>query len=328
MFFSSHAQKTPKRELRGSWISTHVNLDWPRSHINLTPDAQPAALISILDHHKAMGVNTIYFQVRSQCDAMYPSTIEPWSHTLTSNSITIQGRNPGWDPLQFALDETCKRGMEFHAWINPCRAVATASQLSSIASTNVAKQHPEWLLNNGSTITLDPGIPAVRDYIISVINDIFLRYDVDGIHFDDYFYPPATSTPFNDDASYASDPRGFPATTTGRANWRRDNVNLLIERVYKTIIATKPWVKFGVSPTGIYRNGTSVGGSATSGSEHYSALFADSKKWLQEGWVDYIAPQVYWHIGFSVADYAKLIPWWDANAFGRHIYILAWLLIK
>jgi hypothetical protein len=141
---------------------------------------------------------------------------------------------------------------------------------------------------------------------------------VDGIHFDDYFYPPA---PFNDDAAYNSDPRGFPATTAGRANWRRDNINIFIKQVYEETMALKPWVKFGVSPSGIYRNGVSVGGSATTGTEHYSAVYADSKKWLQEKWVDYIAPQVYWHIGFPVADYSKLLPWWNSNAFDRHIYI-------
>ncbi len=303
----SNSQKTPKRELRGAWITTHFGLDWPTS--SQTPAQQRSALISILDQHKATGMNAIYFQVRNQCDALYPSTIEPWSSTLTGT----QGKDPGWDPLQFVIDETHKRGMELHAWLNPYRAVATASQLPNFVENHVAKQHPGWLLNNGSVITLNPGLPAVRDYIMSVINDITSRYDIDGIHFDDYFYSPP---PVRDTATYNADPRGM-----NQADWRRDNINIFIKRVYEETMALKPWVKFGVSPSGIYRNGVNVGGSATSGSEHYSAVYADSKKWLQEKWVDYIAPQVYWHIGFSVADYGKLIPWWNSNAFGRHIYI-------
>ncbi|HVG40578.1 MAG TPA: family 10 glycosylhydrolase, partial [Chitinophagaceae bacterium] len=310
------AQKSPKRELRGAWISTHFNLDWPTA--SQTPAQQRTALISILEQHKATGMNVIYFQVRNQCDALYPSPIEPWSSTLTG----VQGKDPGWDPLQFAIDECHKRGLELHAWLNPYRAVATASQASSFVPGHVAKQHPEWLLNNGSTITLNPGIPAVRNYIMSVITDITQRYDVDGIHFDDYFYPPA---PFNDDATYIADPRGFPATTTGRGDWRRDNINLFIQDLYSTLTSLKPWVKFGVSPSGIYRSSTNpaIGSNTSAGaSQHYSAVYADTKKWLQSGWVDYIAPQVYWYIGQTGSDYKILIPWWNNQAInGRHIYI-------
>ncbi|MDB5197852.1 MAG: C-terminal target protein [Flaviaesturariibacter sp.] len=315
--FSSHAQTAPKREMRGAWIATFSGIDWPNR--TQTPAQQRTALITILDHHKATGINTLYIQVRSQCDAMYPSAIEPWSADLTGT----QGKapNPLWDPMQFAIDECHKRGIEFHAWINPYRAVATASTLSGFAATHVAKQHPEWLLNNGSTITLDPGIAAVRNYILSVITDILKRYDVDGIHFDDYFYPPA---PFNDDATYNADKRGFPNSTTGRADWRRDNINLLIKRVYDSVLTIKPWVKFGVSPSGIYRSSTNpaIGSNTSSGaSQHYTAVYADSKKWLQEGWVDYIEPQVYWYQGQTGSDYSILIPWWNDNSFGRHIYI-------
>jgi hypothetical protein len=187
---------------------------------------------------------------------------------------------------------------------------------------HVAKQHPEWLLSNGATITLDPGIPAVRNYIMSVISDITQRYDVDGIHFDDYFYPPA---PFNDDATYANDPRGFPATTTGRADWRRDNINMFIQELYSKLATIKPWVKFGVSPSGIYRSSTNpaIGSNTSAGaSQHYSAVYADTKKWLQEGWVDYLAPQLYWYIGQPGSDYKILVPWWnDQVTNGRHIYI-------
>ncbi|HJW15497.1 MAG TPA: family 10 glycosylhydrolase [Flavisolibacter sp.] len=318
LFLAGNTQNQPKRELRGAWIASYLGIDWPNK--NQSPAQQRAALVNILDQHQATGINTIYLQVRSQCDALYPSSIEPWSSDLTG----IQGQapsDPSWDPLQFAIQEAHKRGMELHAWINPYRAVATASKLPSFSAQHVAKQHPEWLITNGSTITLNPGLEEVRDYIMSVITDIVSRYDIDGVHFDDYFYPPGS---FNDDAAYNNDPRSFPATAAGRADWRRDNVNMLIKRVYETVIATKPWVKFGVSPSGIYRSSTNpeIGSATSSGAlQHYSAVFADSKKWLQEGWVDYIEPQVYWYIGQGGSDYKVLIPWWNNQANGRHIYI-------
>lgn len=317
-FTAAQAQNPPKRELRGAWIATFSNIDWPNR--TQTPAQQRSALLTILDHHKATGINVIYLQVRSQCDALYKSTIEPWSADLTGTQGTAPS-DPTWDPLEFAVAETHKRGMELHAWINPYRAVATASRLPTFSGDHVANQHPEWLLSNGSTITLNPGLGEVRDYIMSVISDIVQRYDIDGVHFDDYFYPAA---PFNDDAAYSADPRGFPATTAGRADWRRDNVNLLIQRVYATVITLKPWMKFGVSPSGIYRSSTNpaIGSNTSAGAmQHYSAVYADSKKWLQEGWVDYIEPQVYWYKGQTGSDYNVLIPWWNNQANGRHIYI-------
>jgi uncharacterized lipoprotein YddW (UPF0748 family) len=264
-------------------------------------------------------MNALFVQVRSQCDAMYASDIEPWSADLTGT----QGKapNPFWDPMQFAIEECHKRGMEFHAWLNPYRAVGNSNNLPNFAANHVAKQHPEWLLVQGTLRVLDPGIPAVRDHITNVITDILHRYDVDGIHFDDYFYPPAAGagvTPYNDDSSFAADPRGF----TNRGDWRRDNVNLLIKRIYDSVKSIKPWVQFGVSPSGIYRNSTNPDiGSATSGLEHYTTLFADTRKWLQQGWIDYLCPQVYWYIGQPGANYAVVTPWWNNNAYGRHIYI-------
>lgn len=313
----ANAQLSPKREMRGAWIATYSNIDWPNR--TQTPAQQRAAFLTILEHHKATGLNTLYIQVRSQCDAMYPSSIEPWSADLTGT----QGNAPStpWDPMQFMIEECHKRGIEFHAWINPYRAVANSNNLPGFAASHVAKQHPEWLLSQGTLRVLDPGLQPVREYILSVISDIVNRYDVDGIHFDDYFYPPsapAGTTPYNDDGSFALDPRGF----TNRGDWRRDNVNLLIQKVYDTIKTLKPWVKFGVSPSGIYRNSTNPAiGTPTSGLEHYTTLYADTKRWLQEGWVDYIAPQVYWYIGQPGANYAAIVPWWNNQANGRHIYI-------
>jgi uncharacterized lipoprotein YddW (UPF0748 family) len=311
LYFTADAQSPPKREFRGAWIATYANIDWPNR--SQTPAQQRAALIAILDHHKATGINAVFLQVRSQCDALYPSAIEPWSADLTGT----QGKAPSplWDPLQFAIEESRKRGMELHAWLNPYRAAANASSIAGFAATHVTKQHPGWLLAAGVQRILDPGIPEVRNYVNSVIADIVQRYDVDGIHFDDYFYPNAT---FNDDATYNADPRGI----SDRGDWRRDNVNLLIQQVSSTIAGLKPWVKFGVSPSGIYRNSTNPAiGTNTSGLQHYVTLFADSRKWLQEGWIDYLAPQVYWYIGQPGADYGRVVPWWNDNTYGRHMYI-------
>ncbi len=317
---TAHAQKNLKREVRGAWVTTYLGLDWPA---NLDPQAtQRTKLTSILEQHRQTGMNTIFFQVRSQSDAMYPSSIEPWSYDLTRQQG--QAPSPVWDPLQFALTETRNRGMEFHAWINPFRAIATNSDTTNalkFTSQHIHKTHPEWMLPIGTGTIINPGIAEARAYIVSVIVDILTRYDVDGIHFDDYFY---TSSSVNDLNAYLADPRGFPNTTAGRADWRRNNINLFIQAVNDTIKALKPWVKFGVSPSGIYRSSTNpdIGSPTSSGAhQHYSASFADSKKWLQQGWVDYIAPQVYWYIGQTGSDYGLLIPWWNNNAFGRHIYI-------
>jgi uncharacterized lipoprotein YddW (UPF0748 family) len=317
---TTQAQKSTKRELRGAWISTVGGLDWPAR--GASTSSQKAALITILDHHKATGINTIYFQCRSSSDALYQSNIEPWSWDLTG----VQGKAPSpyYDPLQFAIDESRKRGFEFHAWINPFRAVTSTSNLSDTNRYKpncIAKTHPEWLLTFGTVQILNPGIPAVRAYVTSVVMDIVRRYDIDGIHFDDYFYLSATVP---DDSTYLADPRSFPNTTAGKQDWRRDNINIFIRGLNDSIKAAKPWVKFGVAPSGIYRSSTNpaIGSNTSSGaSQHYSTAYADTKKWLQNGWVDYIAPQVYWFIGQTGSDYNILIPWWNNNAFGRHIYI-------
>jgi uncharacterized lipoprotein YddW (UPF0748 family) len=310
-FLNLYAQNPPKREFRGAWIATYTNIDWPTK--TQTPQQQRDAFMVIANHHQQTGMNALFIQVRSQCDAMYESAIEPWSADLTGTQGVAP--NPFWDPMKFMLDECHKRGMEFHAWINPYRAVGNTANLPNFSASHVAKQHPDWLLTVGTLQILNPGLVAVRDYTTSVIVDIVKRYDVDGIHFDDYFYPSGT---INDDSAFNADPRGF----TVRADWRRDNINLLVKRVYDSVKSIKPWVKFGISPSGIYRNSTDPNiGSATSGLEHYTTYYADTKKWLQQGWVDYMCPQLYWYIGQSNADYKILVPWWNNIANGRHIYI-------
>lgn len=313
-FCNVQSQNPPKRELRGAWIATYFNIDWPNK--TQTPQQQRDAFITLVNHHQQTGNNVLYIQIRSQCDAMYPSVIEPWSGDLTGTQGVAP--LPLWDPMAFMIDECHKRGIEFHAWINPYRAVGNTNNLPGFAASHVAKQHPEWILTVPGTTTvqiLNPGLLPVRDYITSVVVDILQRYDVDGIHYDDYFYPSGT---ISDDDAFNADPRGF----TVRADWRRDNINLMIKRVYDSVKSIKPWVKFGVSPSGIYRNSTNPAiGSATSGLEHYTTYYADTKKWIQQGWVDYIAPQVYWYIGQPGSNYSVLIPWWNDNAYGRHIYI-------
>ncbi|RRN77363.1 hypothetical protein EIM50_20005, partial [Pseudoxanthomonas sp. SGD-10] len=250
---------------------------------------------------------------RSQSDAMYNSSIEPWSADLTG----VQGKAPApaWDPLQFMIEECRKRNIEFHAWLNPYRAISDYNNINNFSVNHIARKRPDWLLASGNLRILNPGLPEVRSYVKSIIEDIVRRYDVDGIHFDDYFYPNVS---VNDDATFAAHPRGF----TNKDDWRRDNVNLLIKEVGDLINNIKPYVKYGISPSGIYRNSTDPAiGTPTAGLQHYSSHYADTRKWLQEGWIDYLTPQVYWHIGQNGADYSLIVPWWNNNSFSRHIYI-------
>jgi len=313
------AQTPPKRELRAAWLSTFLNLDWPSTATRTVQEVKDS-VIKLLDLQQQAGINAIYFQVRNECDAVYQSSIEPWSASVTGT----QGVAPaaGFDPLQFMIDECRKRGIEIHAWFNPYRAVNNYSSIGSYANSHVANQHPEWLLAQGSLRILNPGIPAVRDYVLSVVMDVLRRYDVDGIHYDDYFYPypgaGGTSSRFNDNATFATYARGF----TNQNDWRRDNINIFIQRSYDSIKAIKPWVKFGVSPFGIWQNQRNdAAGSATTGLQSYSDVYADTKKWLQQGWVDYVTPQIYWSTGFNTASYSVLVPWWNNNAHGRHVYV-------
>lgn len=304
----------PKREFRSVWIATVTNIDWPSSKY-LSPSAQRAEYISILDKHKLNGMNAVVTQIRPSCDAFYQSSIEPWSEWLTGTQGVAP--NPFYDPLTFMIEETHKRGMEFHAWFNPYRAVVNKNS-SSVSSTHVSVVHPEWIREYGNLKLLDPGLPQVREYVTKVIMDVVRRYDIDGVHFDDYFYPyPQTGVVFQDSATFANYPNGF----TNKDDWRRNNVNLLIQMLSDSIKAVKPYVKFGISPFAIWKNQSSDPlGSATAGFESYSGIYADSRKWMQQGWLDYINPQIYWNIGYSVAAYDVLVDWWSNNHFGKHFY--------
>jgi uncharacterized lipoprotein YddW (UPF0748 family) len=326
-------QANPKRELRGAWITSIYNIDWP-SASNLTTTAQQTTFIDRLNEHKATGMNALFVQVRSQCDAMYPSPYDPWCSYLTGTQGTAP--SPYYDPLQFMINETKQRGMEFHAWFNPYRALASVSATSypaayaALAPSHVAKANTTWTMpvttisNGAKQILLNPGAPEVWEYIIGTVMHVVRNYDVDGIHFDDYFYTNPALTTFNDDSVFAIHNRGFSAAQ--KADWRRSNVDTLIKRLNDSIKSVKPWVKFGISPTGIwssFNSTTEPNGSNTSSgaTQHKKDLFANTRLWLQQGWIDYLAPQIYWHTGQTGSDYSILAPWWSNNSFGRHIYL-------
>ena len=290
----------PKREFRGAWIQA-VNHQFEG-----IPTAELKAELSRqLDSLASCGINAILFQVRVEADALYKSDLEPWSAYLTG----FQGEAPDedWDPLQFMIDQCHARCMELHAWINPFRAKTKPT--TEFAPTHQMKLHPERIIKYGDLALFNPALQENRDYICQVAADIVTRYDIDGFHIDDYFYPyPDGNLKFNDDASFRKDPRGFK----DKDDWRRDNVNLFVEQLYNTVKGLKPWVKFGISPFGIYRNKSAQypEGSETTGLENYSGLYADVLYWIREGWIDYVCPQLYWHIGNRAADYNTLAHWW------------------
>jgi uncharacterized lipoprotein YddW (UPF0748 family) len=301
----------PKREFRAAWIATVINLDWPSAN-TLTTSQQQQELISLLDELKYDGINTVIFQVRSECDAMYSSAFDPWSYWLTGSQGTAP--YPYYDPLEFAIEEAHKRGMELHAWFNPYRAERTVDNYPN-AANHVTIQHPDWVIQISTFKFLDPGLPMVRDYVTSVIYDIVSRYDVDGIHADDYFYPyPPNQITNQDAATFAAYPRGF----TNIAYWRRDNVNLLIAQVNDTIQSVKPWIKFGMSPFGIWKSGVPAG---IVGLSAYDDIYCDAIAWLHDRSIDYLTPQLYWPFG-GTTDYGKLQPWWadSVSSNGRHFY--------
>jgi uncharacterized lipoprotein YddW (UPF0748 family) len=309
----SQLSDPPKREFRAAWVATVTNLDWPRP--GTSPAVQRQDLINILDFQANHGVNVIIFQIRTECDAFYPSNYEPWSHYLTGS----QGSPPSpyWDPLQFAIDETHKRGMEIHVWFNPYRAVKSVGAYP-VSSSHITVQKPEWILRTNSDTTykfLNPGKQAVRTYVTNVVMDVVSRYDVDGIHMDDYFYPYPPGTINNEDAqTFLEEPRGF----TNVGDWRRDNINSLLRQIMDSVVAVKPHVKFGMSPFGIWKNGVPSG---ISGLDAYSTIYADAMAWLRMQSIDYLTPQLYWPIG-GPQDYFKLANWWADSTFkyNRHLY--------
>jgi uncharacterized lipoprotein YddW (UPF0748 family) len=300
----------PKREFRGAWIQA-VNGQFR----GIPTEKLKQTLIDQLNSLQGAGINAIIFQVRPEADALYASQLEPWSRFLTG--VQGQAPSPYWDPMQFMIDECHKRGMEFHAWINPYRV--KTSLKSELSANHLYNIHPEWFVTYNNQLFFDPALPESRRHICMVVADIVSRYDVDAIHMDDYFYPyPAKGMDFPNDASFARYGGGF----TNRADWRRSNVNILIQKIHETIRGLKPWVKFGISPFGIYRNEKNDPlGSKTNGLQNYDDLYADVLLWARNGWVDYNIPQIYWQIGHPAADYETLVKWWAKNTENRPLFI-------
>jgi len=312
------SQINSNREFRGVWIATVKNIDWPSSK-NLSTEAQKKELIKLLDTFESLNFNAIIFQIRPVADAFYNSKFEPWSEYLTgSNGVAP---SPFYDPLAFAISETHKRGMEFHAWLNPYRAMVDYKESESNTLSLINKK-PEWFINYGKNKYFNPGIPDVRTYTNKVVADIVQNYDIDAIHFDDYFYPyKIVEEKFPDDVSFKE--YGGDFYPNNLDNWRRNNVNLIIEELSNTIKTIKPWVQFGISPFGVWRNKNidPLGSDTKAGQTNYDDLYADILLWLKNGWLDYILPQVYWQIGHELADYETIVKWWDDNSYRTNLYI-------
>lgn len=315
--FGSVAQSQPrvKREFRGVWVATVVNIDWP-SKAGLSTETQKKELIAILDQHQQSGINAIMLQIRPAADAFYGESMEQWSRFLTGQ----QGKAPSpyYDPLGFAITEAHKRGMELHAWFNPYRATFDLID-SHTHPLHISKQKPEWFITYAGKKLFNPGLPEVRQYITSVIMDVVRNYDIDGVHFDDYFYPyPEANQVLNDAKTFQQYGKGFNSIN----DWRRQNVDTLIHNISDSIHHVKKHVKFGISPFGIWRNKSQdPAGSATNGLDGYGKLFADGRKWVKLGWVDYINPQIYFPFNYAAAAYEKLVDWWADNSFGKHVYV-------
>jgi len=317
IFVSSlYSQTTQKREFRGVWIHAVGDTQYK----NMSTYELQRYFINLLNELQAMNFNAVIFQVRPAADALYPSKLEPWSRYLTGKQGVAP--NPYFDPMYFMIEECHKRNMEFHAWINPYRVALNDKDI--LDKSHIYHKHPDRFIKYDSKILFDPGIPQNRDFICKVVKDIVKRYDIDAIHIDDYFYPYPNGQKFPDDISFKkyAKRQGFSANQLH--DWRRNNVNLLIEKMNKTIKKEKSWVRFGVSPFGIYRNKRNTpdgSGSDTKGLEGYSELYADVKLWVKKGWIDYNIPQVYWKIGHESADYETLVRWWSRNNYGAHLYI-------
>ena len=313
LFIISFAQ--PKYEFRGVWIASVANIDWPKSGMT-DPAAQRADFIRILDQHQRNGMNAMIVQIRPAADAFYPSSYEPWSEWLTGE----QGKapQPYWDPLAFMIEETHKRGMEFHAWLNPYRAVQTIGK-SSIAADHITQKKPEWFLVYGDKKYFDPGNKDAQRFVVNVVRDIVRRYPVDAIHMDDYFYPyRIAGKEFPDAASYAKS-----GSCLNKEDWRRSNVDSIIVAISKAIKEEKSQVRFGISPFSVWRNSDKDprGSDSRAGQTNYDDLYADILLWLEKGWIDYVTPQLYLEIGHDKIAYEKLLAWWSKNGYGKHIYI-------
>lgn len=315
LFCMSSAFAQPQYEFRGVWIATVDNIDWPRRGM-VTPYSQKTEFIRILDLHKKNGMNAVIVQVRPAADAFYPSPYEPWSQWLNG----VQGRAPSpyYDPLEFMIEETHKRGMEFHAWLNPYRANFNIKS-ASIAANHITRTHPDWFVTYGTTKYFDPGNTLAQDFVVKVVRDIVKRYKIDAIHMDDYFYPyRIAGKEFPDAKSYRNS-----GTSLSKDDWRRANVDSIIKKISIAIKEENPKCVFGVSPFSVWRNKSQdpEGSDTDAGQTNYDDLYADILLWMKNGWVDYVAPQLYLEIGHSRIAYETILDWWSKHSYGRHIYI-------
>ena len=310
---SANGQAKP--EFRGVWVATVDNIDWPTAG-NFNSDLQKEEFIKLLTMHQRNGINALIVQIRPCTDAFYPSPFEPWSQWLTGK----QGQPPFpyYDPLKFMIAETHKRGMSFHAWMNPYRAVFNIGS-SIISATHITRLHPSWFLNYGDKTYFDPGNKEAQQYVANVVKDVVSRYDVDAIHFDDYFYPyRLAGKEFPDDFSYRQNGNGL-----SKNDWRRSNTDSIIAVLSRVIKSANSKCQFGISPFGIWRNiAKDPDGSNTNGGvTNYDDLYADILLWLKSGWIDYVAPQIYWEFSQKNAPYGQLLNWWNDHSYGRQCYI-------
>ncbi|HPT12908.1 MAG TPA: family 10 glycosylhydrolase [Bacteroidales bacterium] len=314
---SVSAQYSSRREMRGVWVATVANIDWP-SKPGLTVAEQQQEFDNLIRVFKEYKLNTIVFQIRPCADAFYASALEPWSRWL--NGEQGKAPDPFYDPLDYAIKKCRTEGMDIHVWLNPYRALADTSQ--TVTSDHLLKRHPEWFLTYGKTVYFNPGLQETRDFVARVASDIVRRYDIDAVHMDDYFYPyRIANVEFPDDSTFRANPNGFSADR--KDDWRRNNVDLIIKQIHDSIKVIKPWVEFGISPFGVWRNADkdSTGSATRAGQTNYDDLYADILKWQKEGWIDYVTPQLYWERGMKVANYTVLADWWSKNSYGCQVYI-------
>ena len=306
---SAHAEIA----FRGAWIATVANIDWPSVEAVGNDSLQKAEMTFLLDSLEAIGINAIVFQVRPTADALYKSKFEPTSHWLNGK----QGAPLFWDPLKWTIKEAHKRKMEVHVWLNPYRVNLAKTDTSTFCADHVWRKHREWFWEYNKQWYFDPGLDVTREWICTIVQDIVTRYDIQAIHMDDYFYPyPAGSKPLPDRKTFEKFPRGFDNIE----DWRRNNVNLVIQDIHRTIQECKKEVEFGISPFGVWRNASvdSTGSATTAGITNYDDLYADIRLWIKEGWIDYVLPQLYWEIGKKAADYEVLAHWWANEVRGTN----------
>ncbi|MGW6709942.1 glycoside hydrolase family 10 protein [Streptomyces sp. NPDC054956] len=317
---AAEASRTPRApkavaaDFRGMWTASVQNVDWP-SESGLSAAEQRAELLGLLDTAVARRLNAVILQVRPTADAMWPSAREPWSQWLTGE----QGVDPGWDPLGTAVAEAHARGLELHAWFNPYR-VANHTDRSLLVPEHPARRNRGWTVAYGGKLYYNPGLPEVRRFVQDAMLDAVARYPVDGVHWDDYFYPyPVEGRDFDDDAAYEKYGRSFAT----RADWRRHNTDTLVHEMSGRLRALRPSVRFGISPFAVWRNSDRdpLGSPTRAGIATYDDLYADTRKWVREGWIDYIAPQAYWQIGHPTADYAAIVPWWARTVAGTEVQL-------